>query len=476
MPNPKNYDNEKEWMAACVPTRIDEGDKRDRAVAACLSMWKNKERGEGQGVGGERQGDGGADKCVCPECGATAEHEKGTPCSEISCPECGAKMEGEQDKAISLWNMIKEFFAKEKVEEPEERKETNTFTVWKDTDTGQYRWIAVYSNKWRDEDNPPEILASKAHQDFVDAVDKGDWPQPEAWLWHVPGTRFGVADFVAYDDLGFALASGTVDKEQEHIAEFLSTQEDLAMSHGMPVKEIERDENDPTIITRYRTIEISPLPRRAAANKYGTAIELIREVKMAIPENKRAFLADAMGEKGLESLEEKLADKAKELDELEIQSKEETLEEESEEEAAEEAEPVEEPVEEESKEEAPEEETPEYVTASDVAAAVGAYLKPLIERLDKLDAIESAVAEQGKSIKELQKGTEEKVKETIAMTPAASLFEQIGSVIGSDETYVDGRKKLAKAGPEENEDPARDGPARVGLVNELMDQAWSKRQ
>ena len=197
---------------------------------------------------------------------------------------------------------------------------------------------------------------------------------------------------------------------------------------------------------------------------------------MAIPENKRAFLADAMGEKGLESLEEKLADKAKELDELEIQSKEETLEEESEEEAAEEAEPVEEPVEEESKEEAPEEETPEYVTASDVAAAVGAYLKPLIERLDKLDAIESAVAEQGKSIKELQKGTEEKVKETIAMTPAASLFEQIGSVIGSDETYVDGRKKLAKAGPEENEDPARDGPARVGLVNELMDQAWSKRQ
>ena len=54
-----------------------------------------KARGEGQGVGGPRQGDGGADQCVCPECGATTAHEKGTPCNEQKCPKCGAAMTGQ---------------------------------------------------------------------------------------------------------------------------------------------------------------------------------------------------------------------------------------------------------------------------------------------------------------------------------------------------------------------------------------------
>jgi len=51
--------------------------------------------GEGQGVGGPRQGTGGTDTCVCPKCGATAEHERGTPCAEKACPKCGAAMRGE---------------------------------------------------------------------------------------------------------------------------------------------------------------------------------------------------------------------------------------------------------------------------------------------------------------------------------------------------------------------------------------------
>ena len=37
-----------------------------------------KARGDGQGNGGGRQGDGGASTCKCPECGTTAKHEKGT--------------------------------------------------------------------------------------------------------------------------------------------------------------------------------------------------------------------------------------------------------------------------------------------------------------------------------------------------------------------------------------------------------------
>jgi len=52
------------------------------------------ERGQGQGVGGAPQGDGGASKCVCPVCNVTVAHVKGTPCNQISCPKCGKPMTG----------------------------------------------------------------------------------------------------------------------------------------------------------------------------------------------------------------------------------------------------------------------------------------------------------------------------------------------------------------------------------------------
>jgi len=54
-------------------------------------------RGEGQGVGGSRQGDGGASACVCPECGHRIPHERGTPCRGSACPKCGAAMVGESE-------------------------------------------------------------------------------------------------------------------------------------------------------------------------------------------------------------------------------------------------------------------------------------------------------------------------------------------------------------------------------------------
>lgn len=67
-----------------------------------------KAHGEGQGVGGPKQGDGGATECICPECDATAPHDKGTPCSEMTCPECGAAMSGSSEKAELVEQMIRE--------------------------------------------------------------------------------------------------------------------------------------------------------------------------------------------------------------------------------------------------------------------------------------------------------------------------------------------------------------------------------
>jgi HK97 family phage prohead protease len=42
MPDPAGYASEDEWMAACVPTMMDEGRDQDQAVAACLQMWRDK--------------------------------------------------------------------------------------------------------------------------------------------------------------------------------------------------------------------------------------------------------------------------------------------------------------------------------------------------------------------------------------------------------------------------------------------------
>ena len=60
--------------------------------------WVAKARGEGQGAGGPRQGDGGTDTCVCPECGHEQEHERGTPCTKTACADCGELMVGKAVK------------------------------------------------------------------------------------------------------------------------------------------------------------------------------------------------------------------------------------------------------------------------------------------------------------------------------------------------------------------------------------------
>jgi len=51
-------------------------------------------RGEGQGVGGPRQGDGGARTCICPNCGYTKIHQRATPCNSMKCPRCGTTLQG----------------------------------------------------------------------------------------------------------------------------------------------------------------------------------------------------------------------------------------------------------------------------------------------------------------------------------------------------------------------------------------------
>jgi len=59
-------------------------------------------RGEGRGKGGPAQKDGGAAKCICPECGFETEHDRDKPCAEISCPKCGSPMAGKPNAVGSF--------------------------------------------------------------------------------------------------------------------------------------------------------------------------------------------------------------------------------------------------------------------------------------------------------------------------------------------------------------------------------------
>jgi len=331
--------------------------------------------------------------------------------------------DAQKEKGVFAWLKSKLFG------EPEPEPQAGDFTVWKEA--GETHWLAVYSNNYRDDDHPPEIISKEAHLDFVSAVDSGEWPAPELWYWHLPGTRLGAARFVAFDaDSGMSLAAGTIDKGMEPTVERIQATPHL-VSHGMPVGEILRDESDRSVIVRYRSRELSLLPAEAAANKH-TAYLIKEGEGMNIPQEKLDKLAElgfdaseiaAKLEQGKEQAEaEERESKEVEQEAVEVEAKEDTTE-------------VEEAVEEVTESEPePDVAAPPAFTAEDVATAVGAVMQPLMDKIAELDG----------KIKELSTPPEpepETAEKALDLTPAASLAMLIKSaVIGQEAAVVDGRK------------------------------------
>jgi HK97 family phage prohead protease len=48
MPNIADYETEEDWMGACVPARVEEGDEQEQAVAVCMTMWRDKDKDKGK--------------------------------------------------------------------------------------------------------------------------------------------------------------------------------------------------------------------------------------------------------------------------------------------------------------------------------------------------------------------------------------------------------------------------------------------
>jgi len=189
-------------------------------------------------------------------------------------------------------------------------KYTPLFMVTKDND-GNMRWIGIPSNKWRDRDNPPQIIEEAAHKEFTEYLDKTK-DFPILLSWHTPGTRLGVADFADYSN-GFLIMGGPIDREKYAEAAKLAEkcqQEDIGMSHGFVYTYSDKSRE---IIGQYRAWEVSHLPLDKAANVW-TAIDILnKEVKQMFNPEKRKYIVDLHGEDTAVALENKVTDLEKDL-------------------------------------------------------------------------------------------------------------------------------------------------------------------
>lgn len=337
---------------------------------------------------------------------------------------------------------------------PNTVKESNHFSLWKQAD-GQYRWFAVYSNMFRDDDGKPEIIAKESHEQFVAMVDLGLVAYPELWHYHVPGTRWGVADWVGFSE-GFALASGTVDAGHEKEAELLAEMDDIGVSHGMPLNRIMRDETDPSIITMHVTTEISPLPLSAAANKLTTFF--VKENEMPLSKDKRDHLKGVgYTDAEIDRLESSLKETAEVAAALGIESKEATPAEEptAEAPATEEVPAADVTVPETDAPAAETDSAKEVTTETPVSRSeIADALKAISEVFaSQLAQVSNAVGELTTEVKSLKQDESEKIAKAAEATPAMSLSEMLTGMFNKD-AAVDGRTKLASQKPAEPKEEA----------------------
>jgi hypothetical protein len=341
-------------------------------------------------------------------------------------------------------------------------KDSSGMSIWKEGNT--YWWMARYSNKFRDQDNPPEIIASESHKQFLARVKEGKAPLPELWLWHKKEWKVGQAHGLAYDELGFAVAIGTFDADKGNVAEALmKSNQQVRVSHGMPSYSIKRDTKDRTVIIEHETREISPLPAWAAANKLTGFVVLNLESKedsMAIPDATKLEWIKTLGinPETLTSLEAaNAADAAKAASEG-LESKETEVSEVAQ--PATQDAPVSDPIE----TPAPVVEVPTVTLTVDalrtaVQEAVSGIVAPVMERMNTLEA----------GIKELKEANIVQA-EVLKGTPTASLTALLGqfaqSAIGAPETRVDGRTSLAQSKPKE---AARvDAHSPIPFINDML--------
>lgn len=149
------------------------------------------------------------------------------------------------------------------------------------------RFFTIFSNNFKDREN--ETITEEAHKEFADWTEQTK-QFPELHLWHCgKSSKWGAADWIDYTN-GFICASGLVDKEKEYIAEKLE-KEDIGVSHGFIGLSLPGTKS----IIRYRSFEISPLPRWASANSWTNFATDIGDFGMPFSDKRKTWLKNISG-------------------------------------------------------------------------------------------------------------------------------------------------------------------------------------
>lgn len=184
-----------------------------------------------------------------------------------------------------------------------------TFVHFRDND-GELRWVTVHTNKFKDRGG--EIFSDAAHREYVEHVQAtGDYPVLR--FWHIPrndqrpvyrsSLDLGKADLVAYDSNGFVVASGKFYPDMLDVAERVATQfKDLGCSHGFTYRASDLKDG---VISRYRTFEVTILPRPFEANTL-TMAAIGREADM-FDQKSRGLAVTIFGADRVARLEQELA-------------------------------------------------------------------------------------------------------------------------------------------------------------------------
>lgn len=150
----------------------------------------------------------------------------------------------------------------------------DAFSVFKGTD-GKFYWIARHTNAYEDRDH--EILAEKAHEDYIRRLDMKLVPMPELWAWHMKGSRHGQADTVF--GIGKIVVSiGHFDdtpEAQKALGYYRKNAKNIKLSHGFtaPIWAFKDG-----VYSVYNTFEISTLPDGAESNPF-TSFEQVKAMQ-----------------------------------------------------------------------------------------------------------------------------------------------------------------------------------------------------
>ena len=171
-----------------------------------------------------------------------------------------------QVKEKTLFVKVKDTIFPRKV--ATEKSDIGGITLFRSKETNNLEFVAIASNNFRDNDNPPDIITKEAHVEYAEYV-KSSGHYPELRLWHTPEFRLGKVSWVEEVN-GFLVTGGTVDKEAETLVEKAINEHGFnAISMGFfPIEEKDH------IIEMYRTFEVSILPQDVAANPW-TSIDLL---------------------------------------------------------------------------------------------------------------------------------------------------------------------------------------------------------